>query len=79
LTATHVRAQITDVRVSGPNFSGTRVWTPIKYKSTAVVLISLFISSFLVNPYGGISTIQCGKAPEPIRFKIHRRLTPVDI
>ena len=33
-TVRHTRAQITEVNVSGPNFSGTRVVTGRKYKST---------------------------------------------
>jgi len=40
-------AQITDVNVSGPNFSGTLVSTGIKYKSTDTGLISVVFWFFL--------------------------------
>jgi hypothetical protein len=40
----HTRAQITEVSVSGPNFSGTRVVTGMKYKSAAVGRIRVFMS-----------------------------------
>jgi hypothetical protein len=36
-----VRTHITEVNVSGPNLSGTLVWTGIKYKSTDMGLISV--------------------------------------
>jgi hypothetical protein len=40
---TQARAQITEVNVSGPNFSGTRVSTGMKYKSAATGRISVFL------------------------------------
>jgi hypothetical protein len=38
------RAQMTDVNVSGPNFSGTRVVTGRKYRSTETGWMSVRIS-----------------------------------
>ena len=43
-----VAITITEVRVSGPNFRGTRVCTGMKYRSTPTGLMSVFMSH---DPY----------------------------
>jgi len=53
-----IRAQVTDVTVSGPNFKGTRISTGRKYRFASVAFMSVFLvmldSSYLCT---GISTI----------------------